>query len=131
MVTFVSNNSRFWEKSAVSTFVVKFKANSGFIDQKSKGTFNSLSSELMLILQSGSLVSNKSIFLKSSTKNPVLNLVKPSKSWTWRVFVSSSSKLNEVTSSKTSILSSSLPMSFMVYLTLSATLIIASSGSYR
>ena len=127
--TLVSNNSRFWEKSAVSTLVDKFNANSGFIDQKSKGTINSLLSGSTDILQSGSFTSKKSVFLKSSTKNPVLNLDKPSVSWTCKVFVSSSNKLNEVTCSKVSILSSSLPISLMVYLTLSATLTNASSGS--
>ena len=64
----------------MSTLVVRSKASSGVIDQKSNGTFNSLSSELIVILQSGSLVSNKSAFLKSSTKKPVLNLDKPSAS---------------------------------------------------
>ena len=113
----------------MSTLVAKFNANSGFIDQKSKGTINSLLSGSTDTLQSGSLVSKKSVFLKSSTKNPVLNLDKPSISWTCKVFVSSSSKLNEVTSSKASILSSRLPISLIVYLTLSATLTFASSGS--
>ena len=76
----MSNNSRFCEKSAVSTFVDKLNANSGLIDQKSRGTFNSLFEVSTLILQSGSLISKRFVSLKSSTKKPVLNLESPSAS---------------------------------------------------
>ena len=67
--------------------------------------------------------------LKSSTKNPDLNLSKLSTSLTWKVFVSSSSKERDVISSRFSILSSSSPISLMVYLLLSTALIKASLTS--
>ena len=67
--------------------------------------------------------------LKSSTKNPDLNLSKLSTSLTWKVFVSSSSKERDVSSSRFSILSSSSPISLMVYLLLSTALIKASLTS--
>ena len=76
-----------------------------------------------------SAMSIKFVFLKSSTKNPVLNLDNPSASWICKVLVSSSSKLKEEVTSKFSILSSNLPMSLMVNLTLSVNVIFASSGS--
>ena len=67
--------------------------------------------------------------LKSSTKNPDLNLSKLSTSLTWKVFVSSSNKESDVVSSRVYILSSSLPMSLIVYLLLSTALTSASSTS--
>ena len=67
------------------------------------------------------------VSLKSSTKNPDLNLSKLSASLTWKVLVSSSSNESEVTTSRFSILSSSLPISLIVYLLLSTTVIFASS----
>ena len=68
---------------------------------------------------------------KSSTKNPDLNLFKPWASWICKVWVFNSSKLNEVTVSNVSILSSNSPISFMVNLLLSITLTSASSGLKR
>ena len=76
-------------------------------------------------------MSNSELFLKSSTKNPDLNLDKPSASCIWSVFVSNSSKLKDVTISKFSTLSSILPISLIVYLRLSIIVMIASLGSYR
>ena len=67
------------------------------------------------------------VSLKSSTKNPDLNLSKLSASLTWKVLVSSSNNESEVTTSRFSILSSSLPISLIVYLLLSTTVIFASS----
>ena len=67
------------------------------------------------------------VSLKSSTKNPDLNLSRLSTSLTWNVLVSSSNKDKEVITSRFSILSSSLPMSLIVYLLLSTTFITASS----
>ena len=67
------------------------------------------------------------VSLKSSTKKPDLNLSRLSASLTWNVFVSSSNNESEVTTSRFSILSSSLPISLIVYLLLSKTLITASS----
>ena len=104
-------------------------ANSGLIDQKLTGAISSLSSVFTVTLQSSSSVSIKLVFLKSSTKNPVLNLDNPSASCICNVFVSSSSKLKDDVTSKFSILSSNLPISFIVNLTLSTILTIASSGS--
>ena len=69
------------------------------------------------------------VSLKSSTKNPDLNLSRLSTSLTWNVLVSSSNNDNEVTTSRFSILSSSLPISLIVYLLLSTTFITASSVS--
>ena len=54
------------------------------------------------------------MFLKSSTKNPVLNLDNPSASWICNVFVSNSSNDKDVNSSRVSILSSKPPMSLIV-----------------
>ena len=66
----------------------KSKATWGPIDQTSIGTLSSFLLESTVTLQSGLSLSNKSIFLKSSTKKPDLNLVNPSASWTWSVLVS-------------------------------------------
>ena len=110
-------------------FIDGSNANSGFTDHKCVGTVNSWASVSTVTLQSISPTSKRFVFLKSSTKNPVLNLVNPSASWICKVFVSSSSKVNDEVTSKFSILSSNLPISLMVNLTLSTKVIIASSGS--
>ena len=81
------------------------------------------------MLQSISSISIRFVFLKSSTKNPVLNLDKPSASWICNVLVSNSSKLKDEVISKFLILSSNLPMSLIVNLTLSVKTIFASAGS--
>ena len=77
---FESNNGKLVEKSAVSEFIDGSNANSGFIDQKLTGAIRRLSSVSTETLQSLSSVSISFVFLKSSTKNPVLNLDKPSAS---------------------------------------------------
>ena len=98
------------------------------IDQKYFGTSSVFLSESTAQSQSSLPISIKLTPLKSSTKNPVLNLDKPSASWICKVFVSNSSKLNDVVVSRFAILSSNLPISFMVNLTLSSIIIFASSG---
>ena len=142
-LTLGSNRGRSAEKSAVCEFIDVSNANSGFTDHMWAGAVIIFSSPsltlpsnffLLLVLrvtdtlQSILSISIKLVFLKSSTKNPVLNLVKPSASWICNVFVSNSSKLNDEVISKFSILSSNLPISLMVNLTLSVNVIIASSG---
>ena len=56
-------------------------ASCGFNDQKLVVDSNSCLSVLTVTLQSTSSILIKLVFLKSSTKNPVLNLDKPSASW--------------------------------------------------
>ena len=80
------------EKSAVSVLIDGSRATWGDIDQTSMGTLSSFLPLSTVTLQSKLVLSNKSEFLKSSTKNPDLNLVNPSASWTWSVLVSNSSK---------------------------------------
>ena len=82
-------------------------------------------------LQSGFWRSSKLVFLKSSTKNPVLNLDNPSASWTCNVLVSNSSNERDVNSSRFSILSSRVPISLIVYLRLSTRVIFAFLGLYK
>ena len=69
--------------------------------------------------------------MKSSTKNPDLNLFNPWESFTSKVFVSNSSNDKDVNSSKFSTLSSILPISLIVYLLLSTRDIFTSSGLLR
>ena len=70
----------------------------------------------------------KLLFLKSSTKNPVLKRLFPWASWICKVFVSNSNNESEVTSSKFLTLLSIPPISLIVYLRLSTNLKIASWG---
>ena len=104
-------------------------ANSGLTDQKLTGAVNSFASVSTVTSQSISPMSIRLVFLKSSTKNPVLNLESPSASWIWSVLVSNSSRLKDDVISKFLILSSNLPISLMVNLTLSVKTIFASLGS--
>ena len=93
------------------------------------GVFNSCKFLSTSTLQSGSEISKNVLSAKSSTKNPVLNLSKPSESWTCKVFVLNSKILKEVKVSKFSTRSSIFPISLIVYLLLSTVDITASLGS--
>ena len=99
--------------------------NNGFIAKKSIGEIISSFTESILTLVSWLSKSSLWLSLKSSTKNPDLNL-SPVASLICKVFVSTSNKLKLVIISKFSILSSNFPISLMVYLLLSINLISAS-----
>ena len=73
----------------------------------------------------------KLAFEKSSTKNPVLNLLKPCASCICKVWVFNSNKDNDVVISNLSSLSSILPISLIVYLLLSTNNSLASLGLYK
>ena len=104
-----------------------FNASSGLREYQSIGVISCL-----LAVSTSDNVSPPSslaVSLKSSTKKPLLNLSRPSASLTWKVFVSTSSRERLVTSSRVSILSSSAPISRIVYLLLSTVVTTASSVS--
>ena len=116
------------EKSTVLVSILEAKAGSSFSDQKSTDGINFCSSTLTSHLTSGFCLSIKSLVLKSSTKNPDLNLDNPSASWICKVFVLTSNKDNVVVNSRFSILSSRDPISLIVYLLLSTKVIVTSLG---
>ena len=128
-----SSNLKFELKSAVSTLIDGSKANSGFIDQKSIALINSFCTVSISHLEPLSGVKSiKSLFLKSLTTKPLLNLFNPSLSLTWKEFVSNSSALNDVICSRFSILFSRFAISRIVNLRLSRILISGSClGLYR
>ena len=120
----VSNNCKLEFKSAAAGSIFGFNANSAFNDQKSTALTNSRLTTLTSHLEPVSrLKSINDLSLKLLTTNPVLNLLRPSLSFTWRVFVSSSSALKDVIISKFWILFSKAPISLIVKRRLSNILI--------
>ena len=130
---FVSSNCKLEFKSAEAVFILGFNASSALIDQKSTALINSLLIVSMSHLEPPSrLKLIKLLFLKLLTAKPLLKRFKPLASFTSSDLVSNSRALNEVISSKFSILFSNAPISLIVKRRLSNILIEGPfTGSYK
>jgi len=87
------------EKSNAFASIVDAGVTLPFSELNTKSDLNSVLLVSTVELASGSLVLIKLVPLKLSTKNPDLNLLRPSTSWICSVFVLSSNRVREVNSS--------------------------------